>query len=431
MHGRPRFAMRILAVLLFSLASLFAAAVQGAEITATSLDGSKAAGSLKSWDDGQLVIVDSSGERAVATDRLLSARLAPAQPAKPVVVNGQTAELIDGTLFPIASLKVVGRKAMLEATQPNGNSPPIEIPITQIEAIRFRPMDAALATQWDEIRALNRVTDLLVVLKRDGQSLDYVEGVVGDISADKVAFKLDGESNAVDRAKVAGIIYYRADRAPQADSRVTLQGKSGLRARAAKIHLAGANVNLTTPSGIEFDWPIDDIELADFSAGKLMYLSDIEPASENWSPLISLPIGATLANEYGQPRRDRSAFGGLLSVTMKRDAAETGEPGSSRSFNKGLSLRSRTEIIYRLPPGFNRFSAIAGVDPAAASTGNLRLAIFADDRPLLETDLAGDQPALPIDVEITNAKRLKILVDFGQNLDTGDWLNLCDAKIIK
>jgi hypothetical protein len=424
--------MRIPAVLLLSLVSLLSSAAKAADITATSLDGSTTAGSLKSWDDGRLVIVDSSGEHTVATDRLLSARLAPAQPSKPIVVSGQTAELIDGTLFPIASLKVVGQKAVLEATQqPNGNSTPIEFPITQIEAIRFRPMDAALATQWDEIRALNRVTDLLVVLKRDGQSLDYVEGAVGDISADKVAFKLDGESNAVDRAKVAGIIYYRADRAPQAESRVTLQGKSGLRARAAKIHLAGVNVNLTTPGGIEFDWPIDDIELADFSAGKLMYLSDIEPASENWSPLISLPVGATLANEYGQPRRDRSAFGGLLSVTMKRDAADTGEPGSRRSFNKGISLRSRTEIIYRLPSGFNRFSAIAGVDPAAASTGNLRLAIFADDRPLLETDLAGDQPALPIDVEITNAKRLKIVVDFGQNLDTGDWLNFCDARITK
>jgi hypothetical protein len=26
---------------------------------------------------------------------------------------------------------------------------------------------------------------------------------------------------------------------------------------------------------------------------------------------------------------------------------------------------------------------------------------------------------------------LKIVVDYGQNLDTGDWLNLCDARLIK
>jgi hypothetical protein len=87
--------------------------------------------------------------------------------------------------------------------------------------------------------------------------------------------------------------------------------------------------------------------------------------------------------------------------------------------------------VYRLPDGFNRFIAIAGIDPATTSTGNVRLSILADDRPLLESEIAGDQPPQPIDVQINGAKRLKIIVDFGQNLDTGDWLNLCDAKIAK
>ena len=87
--------------------------------------------------------------------------------------------------------------------------------------------------------------------------------------------------------------------------------------------------------------------------------------------------------------------------------------------------------MYRLPAGFNRFTALAGIDPATTADGNVRLAILADDRSLLETEIAGDQPPQPIDVEIAGAKRLKIVVDFGQNLDTGDWLNLCDAKIVK
>ena len=353
--------MRIPAAILLSLVSLLPAAVQGAEITATSLDGSTTAGSLKSWDDGQLVIVDSSGEHTVATDRLLSARLAPAQPSKPIVVSGQTAELIDGTLFPIASLKVVGQKAVLEATQPNGSSPPIEIPITQIEAIRFRPMDAALATQWDEIRALNRVTDLLVVLKRDGQSLDYVEGVVGDISADKVAFKLDGESNAVDRAKVAGIIYYRADRAPQAESRVTLQGKSGLRARAAKIHLAGANVNLTTPSGIKFDWPVDDIELADFSAGKLMYLSDIEPASQNWSPL-DFAARRRHARKRIRPAPPRPV--GIRRPAFRHDEARRGRNRRARQQRVPSTKASRFAVEPKLFTGSHQALIVSAPSPA-------------------------------------------------------------------
>jgi hypothetical protein len=104
---------------------------------------------------------------------------------------------------------------------------------------------------------------------------------------------------------------------------------------------------------------------------------------------------------------------------------------ATKTFSKGLALRSRTEITYRLPPRYQRFMAIAGIEPATTTAGHVRLSIFGDDRALLETEVTGDQPPHPIQLDISNVKRLKILVDFGQNLDTGDWLNLCDARIAK
>ena len=42
--------------------------------------------------------------------------------------------------------------------------------------------------------------------------------------------------------------------------------------------------------------------------------------------------------------------------------------GALRSFAKGFALRSRTELVYRLPDGFNRFTALAGIDPAATAS---------------------------------------------------------------
>ena len=45
--------------------------------------------------------------------------------------------------------------------------------------------------------------------------------------------------------------------------------------------------------------------------------------------------------------------------------------------------------------------------------------------------MTGNDAPLPIEVDIAGVKRLKIVVDYGQNLDTGDWLNLCDARIVK
>jgi len=35
------------------------------------------------------------------------------------------------------------------------------------------------------------------------------------------------------------------------------------------------------------------------------------------------------------------------------------------------------------------------------------------------------------ELDVAGVNRLKIVVDYGQNLDTGDWLNLCNARIVK
>jgi hypothetical protein len=170
-----------------------------------------------------------------------------------------------------------------------------------------------------------------------------------------------------------------------------------------------------------------------------MYLSDIEPASSNWTPLVGLPAAASVAAEYGQPRRDKSAYGGPLSLTVKREEAnrepepfnDSNSGSATRTFSKGLALRSRTEIIYRLPAGFQRFITLAGIDPSTSSAGNVRLVVSGDDRVLLETEIEGNTPAQTIQLDIAGVKRLKILVDYGKNFDSGDWLNLCEARIAK
>ena len=116
---------------------------------------------------------------------------------------------------------------------------------------------------------------------------------------------------------------------------------------------------------------------------------------------------------------------------MRNNADDASTPTAARAFHKGLALRSRTELIYRLPAGIDRFTALAGIDPATRRRRQRAAFDFRRRSPAARNQIAGDQPPQPIDLKITGARRLKILVDFGQNLDSGDWLNLCDAKIVK
>ncbi|MCI0335585.1 MAG: NPCBM/NEW2 domain-containing protein [Planctomycetes bacterium] len=421
--------MRAILPILFAL--LLVNASIAAEVSATRLDGSTVAGELQVWDDKQAVIRTSDGEQQIDDDELLSLRWLPEAPdmGDPATTPSQV-ELTDGSRLPVSDFQSKDARANVTLVVPAATrEQSLIIARKQLAAVHLQPLDPTLTEQWREIRELKPAADVLVLLKKDGKSLDYVEGVLGNVTPKKIEFELDGDAVRIDRERVAGFIYFRREESSQPEPRFVVHSRGGLQANVAHAHLADDTVRLTTTSGVEFQWPLDDVYLADFSAGKLVCLSDLEPASENWTPLVGLPANAALAAEYGKVRRNRSAHGGPLTLASPDDLLSA--DGRMRTYNKGLAIRSRTELVYRLPAGYRRLNAVAGIDPSARSSGNVRLEILGDDRPLLETEVAGNDAPHTIDLDIAGVKRLKIIVDFGKNLDTGDWLNLCDLRIVK
>ncbi|MCC7476248.1 MAG: NPCBM/NEW2 domain-containing protein [Pirellulales bacterium] len=419
----------LLLTTLFFAASRF---VVAGEVTATRLDGTAASGILQSWDADWVVLSTASGDQRFAVKELISLRWPNAQVGDqpPPSSTSGIVELVDGTVLPWKSLAASGENILLASAGTEGGTE-ISLPVANVGVVRFLQLEGPLIEQWNEIRQQALPSDVLVVLKRDGKSLDYVEGVVGNIADDKIDFKLDGESNRVDRAKVAGVFYFRKARPETAKPAVVLQGQSGLRANAASVRMERDHLAIKTLSGDTLVWPVEDLASADYSAGKLVYLSDLEPTSAKWASFVGLPSGVELASTYGEPRRDRSGFGDSLMLFSSEAASDPAQRDKLRTFSKGLALRSRTEIAYRLPSGFSRFTAEVGVDPIAAARGSVKLTISADDERLLEADFTREGRPQSIDLPIAGAKRLHIVVDYGQNLDSGDWLNLCDAKLIQ
>ncbi len=404
-----------------------------ADVTATTLDGTAVVGRLESWDEGQMVLATAEGGRQIAEAELLSLH-GPAAPAASSAAGSAldpAIELVDGTLLPITDYRAAGKRATVTLDCPVAvGDPAVSLVTRQVATVQLQPLDAKLAGQWNDIRDLGLPGDVLVVMKRDGESLDYVEGVVGSVSAKTVRFTMDGQTLSIDRDKVAGVVYYRTDRQSGDASRCVLVGNDGVRINASRVRLEDGLLQVATVAGVELSWPWNEFSLADFSAGKLVFLSDLDPAVERWTPLVALPSAASLASDYGRPRRDASAFGRPLAIRFPPDATNP-LAGHQQTYSKGLALRSHTELEYRLPRGFRRFVATAGIEPSTAASGSVRLTILGDGRPLLETSVAGDAPPVPIELDISGVKRLAITVDYGENLDTGDWLNLCQARIVK
>jgi hypothetical protein len=338
----------------------------------------------------------------------------------------------DGTILPLEKFTTSGNTSqILPRLDEPAKAAPTIVPTQMVHWVRLQPLNKAAAEQWSDVLSTNAPSDLLVVLKRGGQSLDYLEGVIGQVTDEEVEFTHDGESVHVNRDKLAGIVFYRKTPTATGESaRCVVSGAEGLTIRCARVYLAGGELQVATSLGVALRWPWADIASADFSTGKLTFLSDLKPVSQSWQPLIALPKGVEHAASFGQPRLDHAAFGGPLSLWYAAGEATSGS-GHAEAFAKGLAIRSRTEIVYRLPEGFNRFMATVGIEPATRSSGDVVFSVLGDDRPLLERGVNGSDAPLPIDVNISGVKQLRLVVDYGKNLDTGDWLNLCNARITK
>jgi hypothetical protein len=87
--------------------------------------------------------------------------------------------------------------------------------------------------------------------------------------------------------------------------------------------------------------------------------------------------------------------------------------------------------VYKLPARAKRFQAIAGIDDGVGGLGSVQLEIKGDGRQLYSGELTGKDPPAELDLELAGVRRLVILVDFGDDLDVADHLNLCEARIVK
>jgi hypothetical protein len=164
--------------------------------------------------------------------------------------------------------------------------------------------------------------------------------------------------------------------------------------------------------------PAEQIARLNFSSGNTVWLSDLDPESVQWRPYVDSPTPQPLLVKLFQPRKDRGFSGEPLVV------------GGS-TYSRGLAIRSRTELVYRLTEAFRQFHAVVGIDDHVRDAGNVDVTLTGDDRALWTKTVTGRDAPVTVDVDITGVKRLKILVDFGQELDIADHLDLCEARLNK
>jgi hypothetical protein len=409
---------RCLTLFAFALAIVPAvsASVQAIDMVVTTIDGKKVAGELYLWQPGVIVIKQPDNRRTLGVKNVLEVR--PAEKPKATGKSALQIQLADGSRIPFADLMVTDRVA--EITTPLSTEP-LNIPAGALSYVTFEK-------NAPEFPA-DTTSDFLIVKKKDSEETETLFGVIDAITTDQVKFSWDGDTIPVKRSKLAGLGFYQAESENTTKPQCWLNLASGAKLAALEVNREGESLIATLDGDLKVSVPLAEIESADYSVGKLSYLSDMTPLAKRWTPLVSLPLAAETIRNFGEPRQNMSFTGSPLSLRWPAGDAGTGD--RVETYNKGLAIRSRTNLEYRIPKAMRRFVALAGIDPETASQGHVAVTIEVDGESVFDEVIAGDQTPREIDIDITDKQRLRIFVDYGENLDLGDRLHLVEARLIK
>lgn len=408
-------------MLLYSLLLLLAGAVADARL----MDGRKVAGELKSLDADEVTLTIDGDEQTFPRSELQSLRFTPSGKRKRAaayvqfvddsVMPANDVSLLDGTL----TVSSVG------ADSADSTTPSLSTTIGTLRAVRWLAAGEDDATQWNEIVA-KALSDDLLVIRRDA-SLDYVPGVLVGVNTGEdagVGFEYAGNTLNVPFNRAAGFVLARKTQ-ELPDPRLQLTTINGAQWALESAKLRDGELEIVSVAGVSHRIPISQVTRIEFPQLDAVFLSDLEPASISFTPFIGTTELKSALAEFNKPQIDQSFDGRELTL------ANVASVSGSKTFRRGLAIRSRTEIVYRLAGEYRRFQSTAGVDPSAVALVNVELSVLGDGQTLWKSKLTKKSAPVQIDVDVANTKRLMLLVDYGENMDMGDRVHLGDARLTK
>jgi hypothetical protein len=388
--------------------SVLAFAAPAVEVSTT--EGSTIAGPLVAIDAANVTVEREGKPTPVPLASVLEVRLTASDGSPAAGQSGLELLVRDGGRLSCREV-VLEDRVLVADTAVAGT---LRFPLSSATALRFRPVDPAVAEAWKELAASSPDRDLLVV--RNGDVLDRLDGTISSLDPQTLTFLVGDQRVPIDRSKpkLFGVVFGRSPGSPD-EARVELRFRSGDRLPVSQVALQGDSLNVTT-GDVEATVSLPDVEAIDFGRGKVRYLSDMEPRELEHTPYI----GTAPLDSVFDVLVDRSAAGPEAPIRIDQQV-----------FNRGVVIHSRTKATWRLGGKFQRFVAVAGIEQLVRPRGDLELVISADGKELHRSHVKGSDAPVPLDLDVAGARELTIFVDFAGDWDISDHLALGDARLIK
>jgi hypothetical protein len=245
-----------------------------------------------------------------------------------------------------------------------------------------------------------------------------IDGLESDSGAPKFSFRpVRGDLRSIPAGELAAVAFNpslaRSRKPKGAYTRIVLTDGSRLSLSDPAISkgvLAG-----TSLFGERVQLRLADVVAIDIFGGSAVFLSDIKPTKvEQVGSLgVHWPLGV-----------DRSVRGDQLRVST---------PLGDTAADKGLGMHPRSRVAYDLGGRYKRFEALVGLDPSAPVRTSVVVSVVVDGKEVAingQAKLSSGQ-AIEIRIDVTNAKELALVTDFGAGGAVGGEVNWVDARLVK
>jgi NPCBM/NEW2 domain len=269
------------------------------------------------------------------------------------------------------------------------------------------PESDAFDQLWERVTAEPRTTE--VVWMANG---DRLTG--GFLGLDDRAIKLqiDGKPVEVDRTGVIAVGFDPAvvSYPRPASGFIDLTLADGSRLGVTDARVEKGQVVATTRFGQPIRLPIGDLIRLDPRTDAVVYLSERNVDAKDYS----------------------GYFGATRPFRVDRTVDGHGFQLGGHAYDRGLGAASRTLLAYKLKPGDRRFQALVGVDDRAGPLGSVVFRVLTDRVPRVTTPALTSRDApQAIDIDVSEAKLLILITEFGERGDVRDLADWVEARIIR
>ncbi len=365
-------------------------------VRVTTVDGKSNEGTLRSFNPAGIEFESQGKVNSISFEQLLSVD----RTDSPTISTAPTkAELLGGSRVSIR--KIVSEESTMNLTM--NDQPALQVPFKQMRWVRFRPSSPTVDPPWLGIVNKPRAVDVLVV-RRAGDAIDEVQGILVSISETQVKLNLDGDEVAAPIAKIEGVLFADGLQDIKAGS-INLEDINGSRWQVFSIRSTEDQaVELDLGNGLKHQMPLSHVLKLE-TTGSVVFLANDKPATSQHTPFSKTGAPTELLNRW---------------------------LGVSSQDGIDLVMHADSQVEYRVDGDYASLVGSAEIDPSVSSGGKCLMKIVMDDKVAWEQTFDVEKPlSLGYEIPIDSARRIRFEVSTAGDGDIGDTLLIRKPRLIK